>query len=100
MLISRNIKLAEGTARAFLKINWAGAKSAGPIEVKDADYFVPFAPPKLKVSNRSSSAGLLVGTYGLVGLVVGLGKLSRVCAPMVTKPQLRSMNLMMETWSA
>ena len=43
------------------------AGSAGAI------YLPPFFGEKLKASNRSSIAGLLVGTYTLPALVFGLG---------------------------
>src|ERR1700722_20293343 len=55
--------------------------------------------PKLNASNKSSNAGLLVGTYGLPVLLVEFGKLSRLVPVMVGRLQFLSMNLMSETWS-
>jgi hypothetical protein len=54
-------------------------------------------PSKSKKSNRSLIAGLFTGTYGLSGSVIGFGKLSRLRLVIAGSPQLRSMNLTIET---
>jgi hypothetical protein len=54
---------------------------------------------KSNASNRSSSAGLLVGTYGLFFAIFGLGRLSRLRVVSGWSFQLRSMNFRIETWS-
>src|SRR5438105_15914887 len=56
--------------------------------------------PKLNRSLRSPIAGLFNGTYGLLLLVMGLGKLSRLRAVSGASPQLASMNFRIEAWSA
>src|ERR1700704_5280634 len=55
--------------------------------------------PKLNRSVRSPIAGLFNGTYGLLWLVTGLGKLSRLRAVSGASPQLDSMNFRIEAWS-
>ena len=55
---------------------------------------------KSNASNRSSSAGLLVGTYGLFFAIFGLGRLSRLRVVSGWSFQLRSMNLRIEVKSA
>jgi hypothetical protein len=53
---------------------------------------------KLKRSNRSPIAGLLIGAYLLL-LYWGLGKLSRLRLVIGSKYQLCSMNFRIDTWS-
>ena len=52
---------------------------------------------KLNKSNKSPIAGPFVGTYGSLGVVTGLGKLSRLRLVTGGKLQFLSMNLRMET---
>ena len=52
---------------------------------------------KSNASNRSASAGLLVGTYGLLFATVGFGRLSRLRVVSGFRFQLRSMNYSSET---
>src|SRR5580700_5513758 len=52
---------------------------------------------KLNRSNKSPMAGPFVGTYGSLGAVTGLGKLSRLRLVTGGKLQFLSMNLRMET---
>ena len=54
---------------------------------------------KLNIVIKSSRAGELVGTYGLSGEAIGLGKLSRLRAVTVGRAQFASMNFRIETWS-
>ena len=55
---------------------------------------------KVNASKRSEIAGPLSGTYGLLCVVIGFGKLSRLRWLMVPIFQFLSMNLSIETWSA
>ena len=54
-------------------------------------------PPKLNRSIRSAMAGLFSGTYGLLLLVMGLGKLSRLRLETGASPQFASINFKIET---
>ena len=56
-----------------------------------------FLCEKLNRSNKSSIAGLLVGTYGLAAVATGFGSLSRLRVEIVGKFQLCSMNFRIET---
>jgi hypothetical protein len=55
--------------------------------------------PKLNISIRSPIAGELVGTYGLSAALVGFCRLSRLRPVNGVRPQLRSTNFRIETWS-
>jgi hypothetical protein len=48
---------------------------------------------KSNMSNRSPTAGIFTGTYGWLGSMCGLGRLSRLRAERRLRSQLRSMNL-------
>ena len=59
-----------------------------------------FAPAlKSNALNRSSIAGLLVGTYGFSFVAFGFGRLSRLRAVSGDSLKFRSINFVMETWS-
>src|ERR1700682_2151518 len=67
----------------------------GPSAAGYTNYLYSWAP-KLNRSLRSPIAGLFNGTYGLLLLVMGLGKLSRLRAVRGASPQLASMNFRIE----
>ena len=52
--------------------------------------------PKSNMSNRSPIAGMLVGMYGELALMIGLGRLSRLRSVSGFSSQLRSMNFTTE----
>ena len=54
---------------------------------------------KWNMSKRSPIAGILAGTYGLKGLAIGFGRLSRLRLVSGFRLQFRSMNFKIEAWS-
>src|SRR5579872_2808791 len=53
--------------------------------------------PNVNMSIKSPMAGLFTGTYGLLAVATGLGKLSRLRLVTGFNPQLASMNFKTET---
>src|SRR4030081_1398605 len=82
---------SKGKALWRMVLDWA-------IRYSFCDYLSSWSP-KWNRSIRLPIAGLFNGTYGLLWLVTGLGKLSRLRAVRGASPQLASMNFRIEAWS-